>query len=88
MKELLLTLKDISEKYNVSVSNVAVRYIVDKPAVGSVIVGARLSINEHIIDNLRVFSFPGLDASDLSLIHAIVQKGKPLPGDCGDEYRR
>jgi aryl-alcohol dehydrogenase-like predicted oxidoreductase len=87
MKELLLVLKSIGEKYNVSISNVAIRYIVDKPAVGSVIVGARLSIAEHIADNLGVFSFPGLDATDLSLIHTVVQKGRPLPGDCGDEYR-
>lgn len=86
-QELLLVLKSIAEKYGVSISNVAVRYIADKPAVGSVIVGARLSISEHIADNLRIFSFPGLDASDLSVIHAIVHKGKPLLGDCGDEYR-
>eukprot|EP00250_Pteridium_aquilinum_P010170 c19193_g1_i1 orf=228-1220(-) len=86
-QELLLVLKSIAEKYGVSISNVAVRYIADKPAVGSVIVGARLSIAEHIADNLQTFSFPGLDASDLSYINAVVRKGKPLLGDCGDEYR-
>lgn len=86
-QELLLVLKSIADKYGVSVSNVAVRYIVDKPAVGTVIVGARLSIAEHIANNLQTFSFPGLNAGDLSLIHAIARKGKPLLGDCGDEYR-
>ncbi|MCO5553145.1 hypothetical protein L7F22_006666 [Adiantum nelumboides] len=85
--ELLLVLKGIADMYRVSISNIAMRYIADKPAVGSVIVGARLSIAEHIADNARTFGFSGLDASDLSSIHAIVHKGKPLVGDCGDEYR-
>ncbi|MCO5566612.1 hypothetical protein L7F22_020289 [Adiantum nelumboides] len=85
--QLLLVLKGIADMYRVSISNIAMRYIADKPAVGSVIVGARLSIAEHIADNARTFGFSGLDASDLSSIHAIVHKGKPLVGDCGDEYR-
>lgn len=86
-QELLLVLKSIAEKYGVSISNIAVRYIADKPAVAAVIVGARLSIADHITDNLRTFSFPGLDDGDLNLIHAVVHKGYALPGDCGDEYR-
>lgn len=86
-QELLRVLKHIGEKHNISISNVAVRYIADKPAVGAVIVGARLSIVEHIADNLRTFAFPGLDAEDLALIHTIVCRGNALPGDCGDEYR-
>lgn len=86
-QELLLALKGIADKYGVSISNIAMRYIADKPAVGSVIVGARLSIAEHLADSARTFIFPGLDASDLASIHAIVRKGKPLVGDCGDEYR-
>ncbi|KAI5073543.1 hypothetical protein GOP47_0011556 [Adiantum capillus-veneris] len=86
-QELLLVLKGIADKYGVSISNIAMRYIADKPVVGSVVVGARLSIAEHIADNALTFSFPGLDASDLSMIHAVVHKGKPLVGDCGDEYR-
>ncbi|KAH7446573.1 hypothetical protein KP509_01G062800 [Ceratopteris richardii] len=86
-QELLLVLKRLAEKYGVSISNIAVRYIADKPAVGTVIIGARLSIAEHIADNSRTFSFPGLDADDVSLIQAVVHKGRPLVGDCGDEYR-
>jgi len=58
----------------------------DKPAVGGVIVGTRLGLSEHIKDNLRVFSFK-LDEEDNSNIESILKKGKPLPGDCGDEYR-
>ncbi|KAJ7517542.1 hypothetical protein O6H91_21G028400 [Diphasiastrum complanatum] len=86
-QELLLVLKRIAEKYAVSISNIAVRYIADKPTVAAVIIGARLSIAEHIAENLRTFSFPGIDDEDKSLIHHIVRRGRELPGDCGDEYR-
>eukprot|EP00249_Psilotum_nudum_P014661 c24944_g1_i1 orf=84-1097(+) len=86
-QELLLVLKHISEKHGVSISNVAVRYIADKPAVGGVIIGARLSISEHIASNLQTFNFTSLDEEDMALIHGVVSKGRALPGDCGDEYR-
>lgn len=88
-QELLSTLKKIADKHQVSIPNVAVRYILDKPAVGGVIVGARLSISEHIADNAKVFSF-ALDGDDLKQIDAISQKSQDLYriiGDCGDEYR-
>jgi len=86
-QELLLALGQIAEKHKVSISNIAVRYIADKPAVAAVIIGARLSISEHITDNQAAFSFPGLDEGDLALIHSVVSKGREIPGDCGDEYR-
>ncbi|MBD2199345.1 MULTISPECIES: aldo/keto reductase [Calothrix] len=89
-QELLSTLKTIADKHGVSISNVAVRYILDKPAVGGVIVGARLGISEHLADNAKVFSF-NLDAEDLQKIDAVSQKSRDLYqliGDCGDEYRR
>ncbi|KAH7441821.1 hypothetical protein KP509_03G055900 [Ceratopteris richardii] len=83
-QELLLVLKRLAEKYGISISNIAVRYIADKRAIGIVIIGARLSIAEHIADNSRTFSFLGLDADDVSLIQAVVHKGRRLIGDCGD----
>ncbi|MBD2353196.1 aldo/keto reductase [Tolypothrix sp. FACHB-123] len=89
-QELLSTLKTIADKHGVSISNVAVRYILDKPAVGGVIVGARLGISEHLADNTKVFSF-NLDAEDLQKIDDVSQKSRDLYqliGDCGDEYRR
>ncbi|CAK9197058.1 unnamed protein product [Sphagnum jensenii] len=86
-QELLLVLSQIADKYKVSISNVAVRYIADKPAVAAVIIGARLSIAEHITSNQATFSFPGLDQGDVALIHAVVEKGNGIAGDCGDEYR-
>ncbi|BAZ85817.1 aldo/keto reductase [Dolichospermum compactum] len=89
-QELLATLKQIADKHQVSIANVAVNYILNQPAVGGVIVGARLGIAEHLSDNARVFSF-NLDAEDIGKIDAVSQQSKDLYkliGDCGDEYRR
>src|SRR5439155_3587413 len=55
-QELLSLLFAIAQKHNVSIANVAVRYILDCPAVAGVIVGTRSSIAEHIADNVRVFN--------------------------------
>jgi aryl-alcohol dehydrogenase-like predicted oxidoreductase len=89
-QELLNTLKTIADKHQVSIANVAVNYILNQPAVGGVIVGARLGIAEHLSDNARVFSF-NLDAEDIEKIDAVSQHSRDLYqliGDCGDEYRR
>lgn len=89
-QELLSTIKQIADKHKVSIANVAVRYILDKPAVGGVIVGAKLGVSEHIADNAKVFTF-SLDAEDIHNIDVISNKSQDLYhliGDCGDEYRR
>jgi aryl-alcohol dehydrogenase-like predicted oxidoreductase len=89
-QELLNALKEIAGKHGVSIANVAVRYILDRPAVGGVIVGARLGISKHLEDNARVFNF-SLDAEDERRIEAVVCQSRDLYqliGDCGDEYRR
>ena len=89
-QELLAALKQIADKHGVSIANVAVRYILDKPTVAGVIVGARLGVSEHVEDNARVFNF-AIDAEDDELINAVLGKSRNLYlliGDCGDEYRR
>ncbi|MEA5618456.1 aldo/keto reductase [Cronbergia sp. UHCC 0137] len=89
-QELLSTLKQIADKYEVSIANVAVRYILDQPSVGGVIVGARLGLSEHIEDNAKVFSF-ALTEQDLKMINDVSVHSRDLYqviGDCGDEYRR
>jgi aryl-alcohol dehydrogenase-like predicted oxidoreductase len=89
-QELLSTLKQIADKHGASISNIAVRYILNQPSVGGVIVGAKLGISEHIEDNTKVFSFT-LDVEDLNQIDAVSNKSRDLYqliGDCGDEYRR
>ena len=85
----VVALKPIADKYRVSIANVGVRYILDRPAVAGVIVGTRLGVAEHIADNARVFGF-ALDDDDRTRIDAVLAKSRDLIkviGDCGDEYR-
>ncbi len=89
-QQLLLVLQQIAQKHAVSISNVAVRYILDRPVVAGAIVGARLGISEHWSNNAKVFSFE-LDPEDQDQINAVLMKSwdlYQLIGDCGDEYRQ
>ena len=82
-------LQQIADKHRVSIANVGVRYVLDRPAVAGVIVGARLGVAQHLADNARVFGVK-LDADDLSMIEAVLARSRDLItliGDCGDEYR-
>ena len=88
-QELLAVLKSIADKHGVGIANVGVRYILDRPAVAGVIVGARLGIAQHVSDNARVFGF-ALDDGDLTDIEGVLAKSRNLMqliGDCGAEYR-
>lgn len=89
-QELLSVLNQIAIKHEVSIANVAVRYILNQSAVAGVIVGTRLGLSEHLQDNARVFNLI-LDAEDAQQIEAVLEKSQDLYdliGDCGDEYRR
>jgi enamine deaminase RidA (YjgF/YER057c/UK114 family) len=68
-------------------ANVASRYILEEPAVGGIIIGSRLGESEHIHDNLRLFQF-SLDEASRSAIEEAQARLQPIPGDCGDEYRK
>ena len=72
-QQLLAVLKQIADKHGVSIANVGVRYILDRPAVAGVIVGARLGVAEHIADNARVFGFV-LDSADHATIDPVLAK--------------
>ena len=88
-QELLVVLDEIAKKHNSSIANIATRFILDKPQVAGVIIGARLGITEHRKDNAHVFSVK-LDSEDISMINSITAKANDLYeiiGDCGDEYR-
>jgi aryl-alcohol dehydrogenase-like predicted oxidoreductase/enamine deaminase RidA (YjgF/YER057c/UK114 family) len=87
LQDLLKVVHKAAKRHNVSMANVACRYILDQPAVGGVIVGARLGISENCDDNLRLFQF-SLTEEDHTEIDAAVARLHPIPGDCGDEYRR
>jgi aryl-alcohol dehydrogenase-like predicted oxidoreductase len=66
-----------------------VRWVLDQPAVGGAIVGARLGYTDHTAETARVFSFK-LDADDNARIASVQSRSRDLMasiGDCGDEYR-
>ena len=76
-----------ARRLGVSVANVSCRYMLESEAVGAVIVGARLGRSDHIADTVRLFDFE-LDAEGRADIDAALAGLTPIPGDCGDEYRR
>jgi aryl-alcohol dehydrogenase-like predicted oxidoreductase len=88
-QELLAALKEIADKHRVSIANVGVRYVLERPGVAGVIVGARLGVTDHLADNARAFDC-ALDVDDIAAIEAVLAKGRDLMriiGDCGAEYR-
>ncbi|MEC9445772.1 MAG: aldo/keto reductase, partial [Chloroflexota bacterium] len=89
-QELLLTLKVVADRHSVSIADVAMRYIVDRPAVAGVIIGVRLAVADHLEDNARVFGLE-LGLEDLDEIELVLSRSRDMYqaiGDCGDEYRR
>ncbi|MCT7982464.1 aldo/keto reductase [Laspinema sp. A4] len=89
-QELLQTLEKIASQYQVTIANVAVRYVLENPAVAGAIVGTRLGLAEHIQANSKVFEFT-LTPEDVQKIDAVCDRARnllALIGDCGDEYRR
>ncbi len=87
LQRVLRTLDAIARRHRVSIANVACRYMLDQPAVGGIIVGARLGERAHIDETLRLFSF-ALDAGSRGEIDGVLATLTRIPGDCGDEYRK
>lgn len=86
LQTVLKAAQTIARKHQVSVSNVATRWVLEQAAVAAVIVGARLGESEHRADNLRPFEFQ-LDADDHAVLDQAFAMTRRLSGDCGDEYR-
>ncbi|KAI3420530.1 Aldo_ket_red domain-containing protein [Psidium guajava] len=87
---VLQTLKKVASKHGVKIPTVAVKYILDQPAVAGSMVGVRLGLSEHIKDSKDIFSLV-LDEEDIASIQEVSKRGRDLLkviGDCGDEYRR
>ncbi|PGH00028.1 hypothetical protein GX51_06027 [Blastomyces parvus] len=89
---LLKTLSTIGRKHNVSVSAVAIRWVLDFSYVGAVLVGARMGVSEHTEDNLAVYGWQ-LDAEDKKMLEEVLSQSRREEmfrdvGDCGAEYRR
>lgn len=84
---VLAAAAQVARKHGVSVSNVATRWVLEQRRVAAVIIGARLGERFHAADNLRLFGF-ALDDEDHARLRAAFAATCPIPGDCGDEYRR
>jgi len=79
-QELLAVLEAIGQRHGVSLTAVATRWVLDRPAVAGAIVGARYA--EHLPDTLAVFRLT-LDDSDRAAIAAILARST---GPLGDTY--
>ena len=86
-QELLRAVRRVADRLSVSVANLACRYVLDQPAVAGIIVGARPGGRSHIEENLKLFRFAPDDRARREL-EAACEALTPIPGDCGDEYRR
>jgi len=86
-QNLLRAVKTTADRQNVSMANVASRFILNHPAVGAVIIGARLGQSEHIDDNLALMNAEA-DHAEWQEVNAALAEMTPIPGDCGDEYRK
>jgi enamine deaminase RidA (YjgF/YER057c/UK114 family) len=87
LQGVLRAADSVARRHGVSIANVASRYVLEQPAVAGVIIGARPGEREHVEDNLRVFSFT-LTSRDREELESALATLAPIPGDCGDEYRR
>jgi aryl-alcohol dehydrogenase-like predicted oxidoreductase len=83
-QSLLKVLKSIADKHNVSITNVASRYILDRSQVAAVIIGAKTSA--HLEENLQLFEF-ALDQTDSAEIEKVIRQRKGPSGDVFDIER-
>lgn len=86
-QDLLQTLDAIAKKHNISIANVATKFILEQSHVAGVIVGARLGQSDHINNNIQLFNNQ-LDSDDENLIQKQLHNLNAIHGDCGDEYRK
>ncbi|MEM9831157.1 MAG: aldo/keto reductase [Bacteroidota bacterium] len=84
---LLQALHQVADKHQVPMATVATRFILDQPTVAGVILGARLGKSEYIRENQKIFELQ-LDIEDHQKLQQAQQGLNPIPGDCGDEYRK
>ncbi|MEP2772417.1 MAG: aldo/keto reductase [Fulvivirga sp.] len=86
-QELLKATRKVADRHDVSIANIASRFMLEGEHVAAVIVGARLGKSEHIDENKRLLAID-LSAEDIETIKGAQAQLLPIPGDCGDEYRK
>ena len=82
-QSLLVSLQEIGDRHRVSIANVAVAWVLDRPGLGAVIVGAPDA--RHLGDSLRSLSF-ALSEEDRELLSPF--EGVGPPGDVFEAERR
>jgi len=86
-QNLLAVLDQTSKETDRSIATIASKFQLAQKAVGAVIIGARLGENSHVADTASLFTFD-LSEKQLNTIQAAIDQLDPIPGDCGDEYRK
>ena len=86
-QNLLNVVNQIAQNNDVSIANICSRYILENPLVAGIIIGARLGENNHIKDNLNIL-ITKISKEEINLIRDAQKELNPIPGDCGDEYRK
>ncbi len=84
---LLARLDGVAKRHGASIANVASRWILDHPAIGAVIIGARLGERQHRASNADLFRLRMTDTDRDEIAETLAEFGM-VPGDCGQEYRR
>jgi len=91
VQELLATMDAVAGEVRESgrceeanLANVAQRFVLDTPAVASVLIGVRNQ--DHIAENVRTHSFQ-LTSAERTAIQSVVDKGKGPKGDVWDIER-
>lgn len=87
LQRVLRAARGIADRHDVTIANVACRYVLEQPGVAAIIIGARLGHSEHIAATTRLFEFE-LGEADHAALEAAIATLDPIPGDSGDEYRR
>lgn len=70
-QELLATLRDLGQKYQRSIAEVASRYVLQKPSVAGLIIGARNQKHLHSLKRLEGFE---LSPEDLNVLQTVLSK--------------
>jgi aryl-alcohol dehydrogenase-like predicted oxidoreductase len=88
-QELLRAMREVADRHRVSIASVAIRWVLDRPAVRGAILGVRLGLSDNRRDNALALGLR-LDAEDAVRLERVFARSRDLfriIGDCGDEYR-
>ena len=88
-QELLRALREVADRHQASIASVAIRWVLDRPAVAGAILGVRLGVSDNRLDTARALALR-LDAEDGQRLESVFGRSHDLLriiGDCGDEYR-